>query len=80
MAATTKKIRWITKDEMTSIVNKRARSILNISGREFIRRRNKGAYAKLDADKCPGIIELALIAPEKKAAKPRARKNARKSN
>jgi len=75
MAATTKKIRWITKDEMVSIVNKRARSVLNISGKEFIRNRNSGAYAKLDADQCPGIIELALLAPSSKVAKPRARKN-----
>jgi hypothetical protein len=75
MAATTKKIRWITKDEMVSIVNKRARSVLNISGKEFIRNRNSGAYAKLDADQCPGIIELALLAPSSKVAKTRARKN-----
>lgn len=75
MAATTKKIRWVTKNEMESIVNKRARAILNISGKTFISRRNRGAYAKLDADQCPGIIELALLAPSKKVAKPRARKN-----
>jgi hypothetical protein len=75
MTATTKKIRWITKGEMQAIVNKRARSVLNISGREFIRRRNTGAYAKLDADQCPGIIELALLAPSRKVAKPSARKN-----
>ena len=75
MAAPAKKIRWITKNEMVSIVNKRARSVLNISGREFIRKRKSGAYAKLDADQCPGIVELALLAPSNKAAKPRARKN-----
>jgi hypothetical protein len=76
MAATAKKIRWITKDEMASIVNKRARAVLKMSGREFIRKRNSGDFAKLDADQCPGIIELALLAPEKKVPKPRARKNA----
>jgi hypothetical protein len=74
MAATTKKIRWITKEEMVSIVNKRARTVLKISGKEFIRKRDNGAYAKLDTDQCPGIIELALLAPSKKVAKPRARK------
>jgi hypothetical protein len=75
MAATTKKIRWITKNEMVSIVDKRARAVLSISGKEFIRKRKSGVYSKLDADKCPGIIELALLAPSSKAAKPRARKN-----
>jgi hypothetical protein len=74
MAATAKKIRWITRNEMVSIVNKRAHAVLNISGREFVRNRDNGAYAKLDADQCPGIVELALLAPSKKAAKPRARK------
>ena len=75
MAATAKKIRWITKNEMESIVNKRARAVLSISGKTFISRRNRGVYAKLDADLCPGIIELALLVPSKKSAKPRARKN-----
>lgn len=75
MAATPKKIRWITKDEMKSIVDKRARSVLKISGTSFIRNRKSGAYAKLDADMCPGIIELALLAPSSKIAKSSARKN-----
>jgi hypothetical protein len=75
MAATAKKIRWITRNEMVSIVNKRARSVLNISGKEFVRNRDSGAYAKLDADQCPGIVELALLAPSKKATQTRARKN-----
>ncbi|WP_263373167.1 hypothetical protein [Granulicella aggregans] len=75
MAATQKKIRWITDSEMSSIVNERARSVLNISGKTFIRNRNSGKYAKLDADQCPGIIELALLAPSSKIAKPSARKN-----
>jgi hypothetical protein len=60
---------------MVSIVNKRARAVLNISGREFVRRRDSGVYAKLDADQCPGIVELALLAPSKKATAPHARKN-----
>jgi hypothetical protein len=75
MAAAAKKIRWITKNEMVSIVDRRARSVLKISGKTFISRRNKGAYAKLDADQCPGIIELVLLAPSKKVANLRARKN-----
>lgn len=75
MAATTHKIRWITTSEMRSIVNKRARSVLNISGREFVRKRDSGVYAKLDSDRCPGIVELALLASSKKAAAPHARKN-----
>ena len=75
MAATAKKIRWITKSEIASIVDKRARSVLNISGRQFILNRDSGIYAKLDADKCPGIVELALLTPGRKAAKSSARKN-----
>ena len=71
MTGAPKKIRWISKSQMDSIVDKRARSVLNISGKTFISRRNSGAFAKLDEDQCPGIVELALLAPSPKG--PRAR-------
>ncbi len=75
MPAAKKKIQWITKREMDSLVDKRARAVLNVSGKTFIRNRKRGDYVKLDADQCPGIIELALLAPSSEIAKPCARKN-----
>ena len=73
--AKTKKVQWITDSEMTAIVDQRARAVLNISGKTFSSRRKRGVYAKLDADKCPGIIELAMLAPSVEVTKKRARKN-----
>ncbi len=68
------KVRWLSRDEMDAIFEKRARAVLNISGATFIRNRKKGMYAKLDTNDCPGIVELALLAPPVEVAKPRARK------
>jgi len=75
MPATKKKIQWITQGEMESLVDKRARAVLKVSGKTFIRNRKRGDYVKLDADKCPGIVELALLSPGDKVATSRARKN-----
>lgn len=68
-------VRWVSTSEMKSIVDKRARTVLNVSGQTFLRNRKKGMYAELDADSCPGIIELTLIAPSTKVASTRGRKN-----
>jgi len=68
------KIRWISDSEMKAIVDKRARAVLNISGNTFMQNRKRGMYAKLDADDCPGIVELALLAPSDEGAHPRGRK------
>jgi hypothetical protein len=67
-------VRWISDKTMASIVNKRAQAVLGVSGKKFIRKRKAGAYATLDADECPGIIELALLVPSVKAANSGARK------
>jgi hypothetical protein len=56
-------VRWITKKHMRSIVDRRARAVLNISVSTFMKNRRNGKYANLDADECPGIVELALLAP-----------------
>jgi hypothetical protein len=56
-------VRWISRKEMDSIVAKRARAVLNVSTATFLRNRSEGKYKRLDADDCPGIVELALLAP-----------------
>jgi len=66
-------VRWISQKEMESIVAKRARAVLNVSTATFVRNRARGKYKKMDADDCPGLVELAIIAPSPKAAR-RARK------
>jgi hypothetical protein len=48
---------------------------LSVSGKTFARNRLAGQYANLDADECPGIVELALLAPKATVTKARARKN-----
>lgn len=57
-------IRWITRDEANAIVDARARRVLNISGAEFVEKWRAGEFRTLDSDQCPGVIELALLAPE----------------
>jgi hypothetical protein len=64
----TEGVRWISRKEMDSIVAKRARAVLNVSTATFLRNRNAGKYKKMDADDCPGIVELAIIAPSPKAS------------
>jgi hypothetical protein len=67
-------VQWISSAEMARIVDRRAQSVLKISGDKFISNRAKGKYASLDADDCPGIVELALLAPRVKGKTSRARK------
>jgi hypothetical protein len=59
-------VQWISSKRMASIVDRRSQAVLNISGDKFVRNRARGKYASLDADDCPGIVELALIAPAPK--------------
>lgn len=68
-------VRWISHSEMDSVVAKRARAVLDVSTATFLRNRNAGKYKRLDADDCPGIVELALLAPSARGAKASARKN-----
>jgi hypothetical protein len=56
-------VRWVSKDEFSSMVDSRARRVLGISARQFVSRWNKGQYRKLDSDTCPGVVELAILAP-----------------
>jgi len=68
-------VRWVSRTEMNSIVSKRARAVLNVSTATFLRNRSRGKYKTMDADDCPGIVELALLAPSVRDAKASARKN-----
>lgn len=69
-------VKWVTKDEFNEMVDSRARRVLGISSKQFISRWNKGLYRKLDADTCPGAVELALLAPLPR--RKRGRKNAKR--
>jgi hypothetical protein len=60
-------VKWVSDRQMATIVDQRSRDVLKISGKRFMRNRADGKYAALDADACPGIVELALIAPEPRA-------------
>lgn len=59
----TVQVKWVTKGEFTSMVDSRARRVLGISAKQFINRWKNGQYRKLDADTCPGVVELAILAP-----------------
>jgi hypothetical protein len=54
---------WITRREVDAIVDARARRVLGVSGKQFVTNWKAGKYRKLDSDDCPGVIELALMAP-----------------
>jgi hypothetical protein len=55
--------KWVNRREMTAIVDAHARRVLGVSGKQFISRWKAGKYRTLDSDSCPGVIELALLAP-----------------
>jgi hypothetical protein len=63
-------IRWVNKVEFHSMVDTKAKRVLGISAKQFVTRWKAGKYRKLDADTCPGVVELALLAsiPRKKRA------------
>ncbi len=56
-------VRWISRREVDALVDARARSVLGVSGEEFVANWKAGKYSKMDSDDCPGVIELALMAP-----------------
>lgn len=56
-------IRWITKSEAHAIVDSTAQRVLGMSGDRFVAEWKAGKHRKLDSDACPGVIELALLAP-----------------
>jgi hypothetical protein len=61
--AMTSGARIINHREMETIVDSHARRVLGVSGQVFISQWKAGRYRKLDSDACPGVIELALLAP-----------------
>lgn len=70
-------IKWASKSEFNLMVESRARRVLNISAKQFINGWKQGRYRTLDSDTCPGVIELAILAPLPR--KKRARKNTKRS-
>jgi len=72
-------IRWISKDEAKTFVDSTARRVLGMSGDRFIAEWKAGKHRKLDSDACPGVIELALLAPLPRSSRARhVRKRRRK--
>ena len=55
--------KWANRREMAAIVDAHARRVLGVSGKQFISKWKAGKYRTLDSDACPGVIELALLAP-----------------
>jgi hypothetical protein len=56
-------VKWITRDEAETMVDSHAKRVLGISGPKFISNWKAGKYRNLDSDACPGVVELALLAP-----------------
>lgn len=63
--------KWVNRREMSAIVDAHARRVLGVSGQVFISKWKAGKYRKLDSDACPGVIELALLAPLPRRARGR---------
>jgi hypothetical protein len=56
-------VRWISKNEFRKVLDTKAKRVLNVTADQFITRWKAGRYRKLDTDTCPGVIELAILAP-----------------
>jgi hypothetical protein len=56
-------VKWVNRREAAAIVDAQAQRVLGVSGQVFISKWKAGRYRKLDSDACPGVIELALLAP-----------------
>lgn len=56
-------VRWITRREAAMMVDSHAQRVLGISAKKFISNWKAGKYRSLDSDDCPGVVELALLAP-----------------
>jgi len=72
-------VRWISRREAATIVDAHAQRVLGISGKKFISNWKAGKYRKLDSDDCPGVIELALLAPLPRSRRARGGKNTKGS-
>jgi hypothetical protein len=56
-------VHWVNRTEFNTMVDAKAKRVLGISAKQFVTRWKAGRYRKLDTDTCPGVIELALLAP-----------------
>ena len=56
-------VKWITRNEAAEMVDSHARRVLGISAEKFVENWKAGKYRKLDSDECPGVVELAMLAP-----------------
>ena len=56
-------VRWISRREASVMVDSHAQRVLGISAKKFISNWKAGKYRSLDSDDCPGVVELALLAP-----------------
>lgn len=65
------RVKWVNRREAAAIVDAHARRVLGVSGRKFIAEWKAGKYRALDSDACPGVIELALLAPLPRRARGR---------
>ena len=61
--AATTRVKWINREQAAAIVDAHAQRVLGVSGQRFISEWKAGKYRTLDSDACPGVIELALLAP-----------------
>ena len=66
---------WLDRSAGAALVESHAQRVLGISTDEFVRRWRAGRYRGLDSDECPGLMELAMIAPITKLTR---RKSGRK--
>lgn len=56
-------VRWISRNEAATMVDSHSQRVLGISAKKFISNWKAGKYRTLDSDQCPGVTELALLAP-----------------
>jgi hypothetical protein len=66
-------VKWVNKSEFATMVDSRAKRVLGVSANRFISSWSRGKYRTLDSDTCPGVVELAILAPLPR--KKRVRKN-----
>jgi hypothetical protein len=69
--AATTRVKWISRKQAAAIVDAHAQRVLGVSGQRFISEWKAGKYRTLDSDACPGVIELALLAPLPRRARGR---------
>jgi hypothetical protein len=54
-------VRWLSKQEMDSIIDQRSRKVLGISGKEFMRRIDEFSTYN-EKPYVPGLMELLMLA------------------